>query len=292
MRLDRFDLNLLIVFEAVFIHKNLTRASEHLHLAQPTVSNALTRLRDAFNDPLFVRDGHGVSPTPLARETIGPVRQALAQIQGVMDGSIEFDPGTTDRVFRISITEAQETWLLPSLVNSLALAAPKAKLNAFQVDRRQIKDALAFGQIDVAIDISNLSSQALNRTALATSDYVCAFRHGHPIQQGRLTMKRFLAQDLIAVSSRQSGSSLLEFSLRREGIQVEPRIRTQHYLSAFSILYSTDYVTIAPAKLAHQFGLVTKKLPFEVDTGGIWMFWHRSTEDDQANRWFRELIYR
>ena len=290
MRLDRFDLNLLVVFETIFKHKNLTRASEHLNLAQPTVSNSLARLREAFGDPLFVRDGHGVSPTPLAREMISPVRHALGQIQGVLDGTITFDPLTTDRTFRISITEAHETWLLPNLVEALNLSAPHAKLHAFQVDRRQIKEALASGTIDVAVDISNIGSQALGRQALDSSEYACAFRRDHPVQRGRLTMKRFLSQDLLSVSSRQSGSSLLEYSLRNAGVQVEPKLRTQHYLSAFSILRSTNYVAIAPVKLAHQFGLATRKLPFEVSTGGIWLFWHRSAEEDSANRWFRTLI--
>ena len=77
MRLDRFDLNLLVIFEAIYSEGGLTRAAERLNMAQPTVSNSLARLREAYNDPLFARSGRGVVPTPFARDMISSVRQAV-----------------------------------------------------------------------------------------------------------------------------------------------------------------------------------------------------------------------
>ncbi len=290
MRLNQFDLNLLVIFETVYAEGNLTRAAEQLNVAQPTISNAMARLRTVFDDPLFIRSGRGVAPTPLATRMIGPVRQSLRQMQATLDGNITFDPLNSDRTFNISIGEIAATALLPPLIKLINKEAPAAKVRAFQSDRREIKEKLALGTLDVAVDIPRLSVHTLNRSSLTEGDYVCILRNGHPRSKGRLTLQKFLDFEFIAVSSRPTGSSLLEFAASRAGGRVEPALRTQYYLPALRIVEASDYALVAPRSLAAQFDVLAKDLPFDIDAEGSWLYWHRSVEEDQANQWLRRLI--
>ena len=132
MRLDRFDLNLLVVFEAVYAEGNLTRAAEQLNMAQPSVSNALARLRAAYDDPLFVRAGRGMAPTPLARQLISPIRLALRQVRGTLTGSVGFEPAETDRTFRVRFVRVVDMGgTHPGLVllERTSVAAPPARVS-------------------------------------------------------------------------------------------------------------------------------------------------------------------
>src|SRR5580765_6111408 len=92
MNLSGVDLNLFVVFDTIYAERSLTRASELLNITQPAVSNALSRLRVAFDDPLFVRVGRSMVPSPLAQNLIGPVRQSLRQLRATIDGGRRFDP--------------------------------------------------------------------------------------------------------------------------------------------------------------------------------------------------------
>ena len=290
MRLDRFDLNLLVLFEAVYEEGNFTRAAERLNVAQPTVSNAIRRLREAFDDPLFVRSGHGVAPTPLAMRLIAPVRQSLRQMQAALDGNMTFDPALSDRTFRISVGEVQANLVLPNLARALRDQAPGVKVHAFQSDRREIKEGLATGALDLAIDIPRLSSAQLSRSPLMLGDYVCALRKGHPGARGKLTVERFAALDFVTVSSRQTGSTLLELALNRVGVRVEPALRTQYYLPALRTVEISDYALVVPRSMTAQFAVTVKELPFELDIEGAFLYWHRSAEGDPANGWLRGLV--
>lgn len=290
MRLNRFDLNLLVIFEAIYTEGGLTRAAERLNMAQPTVSNSLARLREAYDDPLFARSGRGVVPTPFARRMISPVRQALRQMQATLDGNLRFDPASSDRLFRISIGEIPGVALLPPLMQTLSEKAPGVRLQVYQTDRRAIKEALALGTLDLAIDIPQLSARALNSHTLGGGDYVCVLRSGHKYARGRMTLERFLSLQVISVSSRPSGSSILELALNRINQRMEPVLRTQYYLPSFRIVEFTDYAMVAPRSLAEQFNLVQKDLPFETNVSSSCVYWHRSAEEDPANIWFRSQI--
>ena len=181
MRLDRFDLNLLVVFEAVYSESNLTRAGEQLNMAQPTISNAVARLRAVYGDPLFVRSGRGVAPTPLARQLIGPVRQALRQVQGTLAGTVAFEAESSERTFNLSIGEIQATSMLPPLIDVLSREAPDVRLRAFQTNRREIKDALATWAPWIwRSTFPGLSAHSLNQHQLTRGENVCVLRKGHP----------------------------------------------------------------------------------------------------------------
>ena len=105
-----------------------------------------------------------------------------------------------------------------------------------------------------------------------------------------MTLERFLSLQVISVSSRPSGSSVLELALNRINRSMEPVLRTQYYLPSFKIVESTDYAMVSPRSLAQQFDLAIKELPFETNVSSSCVYWHRSAEDDPANIWLRSQI--
>lgn len=290
IRLKDIDLNLFVVFETIYEENNLTRAAELLHVTQPTVSNALTRLRRVYDDPLFIRAGRGVAPTPLARRLIGPVQQALKVLQASLDDLMAFDAWTSDRCFRISASDIVASQLLPELIKDLAQSAPGTSVQCIRIDRRDVSGALAAGDLDLAIDIAQLSGASLNSQPLFDGSYVCIMREGHPSQDRDLTIEHLLELDHIAVSSRTRGRSYLELMLSRMGRRIEPKLRVQNFLSAFEVVKRSDLVMITTQSFSEHAGIRVRELPFTQPTLGSSLYWHRNVEDDPANRWFRERV--
>lgn len=120
MNLTKVDLNLFIVFDAIYTEANLTRAGQIVGITQPAVSNALSRLRETFNDPLFVRTAQGMVPTPMAQNIIGPVRNALQLLRVSVQESRSFDPQQANKTYRISMTDLTEAVILPRCSSACA----------------------------------------------------------------------------------------------------------------------------------------------------------------------------
>ena len=125
MQLSEFDLNLFVVFETVYREGSLTKAAESLKVTQPAISSSLARLRAECGDPLFVRSGRGVVPTPLARQIIEPVRTSLRLMQSSLNASAVFDPSTANVHFSVSVGDYYSTLLAPTLTGELLETAPK-----------------------------------------------------------------------------------------------------------------------------------------------------------------------
>ena len=132
----RADLNLLVVLEAIASEGGVTRAGERLNLTQSAVSHALARLRDVFGDPLFVREGHTLRPTPLTRGIIEPLRQNLQSLGKLFSEADGFDPAKSTARFTISLRDPLEALVLPPLMSAVTKAAPSIDLRTTQARRR------------------------------------------------------------------------------------------------------------------------------------------------------------
>src|SRR3546814_742328 len=140
MNLSKVDLNLFIVFDAIYTEANLTRAGQIVGITQPAVSNALARLRETFNDPLFVRTAQGMVPTPMAQNIIGPVRNALQLLRVSVQESRTFSPAQANKTFRISMTDLTEAVMLPPLFQRLRRLAPNVKIESMLAKRRRSEE--------------------------------------------------------------------------------------------------------------------------------------------------------
>jgi len=290
MRLNKLDLNLFVVFDALYREGGVTKVAVLLNITQPAVSNALSRLRKMFNDPLFVRTPNGMQPTPVADSMIGDVRQALLLLSNSMAGAQQFEPLRSEKVFSIGMTDLSQVLVLPKLLGQLAHLAPGVTVNSYYVARERATEELKAGTMDLLIDALLVNAKALEHQQLAAFPYVVAMRKGHALEQQPMSQGGYLAARHVHVSSRRRGRGQVDSALHAIGQQRHVAMRVDNYLVAAQVTSQTDLLWAAPAALTHLFPLQTQPLPIAVEPLPLHLFWSKSSTNDPANRWMRELL--
>jgi DNA-binding transcriptional LysR family regulator len=293
MNLSKIDLNLFVVFDAIYAEANLTRAGEIIGITQPAVSNSLSRLRTLFDDPLFVRTAKGMTPTPVARNIIGPVRQALTLMRSSLQDSDSFCAETSNKLYRLSMTDLAEMTALPGLFKILRKQAPNINVESYVVRRRDMARELASGNLDLAIDAPLVTDPHVCHTSLIKDQLVCVVRSDHEIT-GSLSIDQYLALNHLHVSTRKRGLGHVDLELGKMGLRRRIGLRTRYYLMTPDILEQTDLALTVQlrfaAQIAARFNLRYFELPFEVPPLESHLFWHESADQDPANRWMREML--
>ena len=294
MHLSQVDLNLFVVLEAIYREGNITRAGQQMNLTQPAISHALKRLRDLLQDPLFVRHGPHMVPTPFTRNMIEQVRQALQILEVNLSASRNFVPENTRRNFHLSMWEYAEALILPHLLPRLTLAAPGMSITTSRVKRRDLETELANGSVDLAIDIPMTMSDRIRQKWLLNEPFVVIARQGHPAIGDKLDLDTYLRQRHIQVSSRRQGPSLVDIELSRRGLRRQVFLRSQHNFTAWMVVSNTDMLLTLPERLAQLMnpGFMNQVHPFPLPAPRLeaHLYWHESVENDPANRWLREEI--
>jgi DNA-binding transcriptional LysR family regulator len=294
VNLSQVDLNLFVVLEAVYREGNLTRAGLQLNLTQPAISHALKRLRDLLQDPLFVRQGAHMMPTPFTRNMIEQVRQALQILELNLRQSHNFVPELARRNFHLSLWEYLEALILPSLLNRLAHAAPGMSITTSRVKRRDLETELASGSVDLAVEIPMTTSDRIRQKWLLNEPFVVLARRGHPAIHGSLDLETYLAQRHIQVSSRRRGPSLVDIELSRRGLRRQVCLRSPYNFTACLVVSQTDMLLTLPERHAQllTIGSTNQLFPFPLHTPRLeaHLYWHESVENDPANLWLREQI--
>ncbi|WP_426417803.1 LysR family transcriptional regulator [Aestuariirhabdus sp. LZHN29] len=292
MNLSGIDLNLFVVFEAIYNEGNLTRAGQVVGITQPAVSNALSRLRDTFDDQLFIRSSQGMVPTPLAQNIIGPVRQALQLMRNSVQHGDEFIPASADKLFRFSMGDLTEALFLPAVFSRMASIAPRVRIESFQVRRREASKELASGRLDFVIDANLPLDEQLHHVQLYEERYVCVLRKEHPLAADTITPEQYLALDHIQVSSRRSGLGYVDLALGKLGLQRRIALRANYNLMASRVVKTTDMALTIPYSLfAGDPDLRVLELPFKgVDPLQCHLYWHDNSEHDPASVWMRTFL--
>ena len=299
MHLSQVDLNLFVVLEAIYREGNITRAGLQLNLTQPAISHALKRLRDLLQDPLFVRQGPHMVPTPFTRNMIEQVRQALQILEVNLSQSRNFVPEHTRRNFHLSLWEYAEALILPSLLRRLTHAAPGMSITTSRVKRRDLETELASGSVDLAIDIPMTMSDRIRHKWLLNETFVVIARPGHPAIAEKLDLNTYLEQRHIQVSSRRHGPSLIDIELSRSGLHRQIFLRSQNNHAACMVVNNTDMLLTLPKRHAQLLnagllntGLMNRVYPFPLPVPRLeaHLYWHESVENDPANHWLRKEI--
>ncbi|WP_428775153.1 LysR family transcriptional regulator [Vibrio sp.] len=290
MRLNNVDLNLFLVFDAIYTERNLTRAAERLCITQPAVSNALTRLRNNLGDPLFIRTPKAMVPTPVADNMINMVREALQLLNTSVQMGDHFDPAIADYNFKLSMHDVNEATLLPALLAKMQSVAPNISVSSYPAKRDQLVTELSSGNLDLAIDIPVIDHPDLQHLPMVELPYVCVVRADHPEVSDGLTLEQYLELSHIHISSRRQGTGHVEAALNRIGKQRNIQVRTKHHLVASALVAQTNLAMTVPRSLAKDPNLKMFDLPFEVAPVAWHLYWHRSAEQDKANLWLRETI--
>ena len=292
--LSRTDLNLFVVFDAIYTEGGVTEAARHLNLSQPAISHALARLRETFGDPLFVRQGRRLAPTPVARQMIGAVRQSLQSLRATLNKSTGFAPDVAKRRFTIGMRDLLESSLLPELVRRVRKTAPHIDLAIVKASRRGLEAELAAGAVDAAIDVLLPMSSDVRRLRVSTQPLKVLARRRHPRIDGKLSLKAYLAAEHIAVSARRRGQSLEDFELGRRGLERRIKLRCQHYFAAARVVSQTDLLCTTTDQVARVVGKLFQAqihpFPLALADFDMFLYWHANVEDDPASQWLRRQI--
>lgn len=286
--LERLDLNLFRVFEVVYRERNLTRAALLLHLSQSAVSHALARLREQLGDPLFVRAGRGVAPTPLAEQLAPGIQDALEGLRRNLGRGHGFDPQHDRRVFSLNMPEQLEPLMLPGILGQLRRLAPQLEVRSSSVHWAALKLELIAGRVDLAIEIARPTDAEL-RQQLLLQEPLCVV--AGPAFAGELSAERYLAAEHVAVTSRRRGICVEDLALGHLGLVRQVRQRCQHYLTAALLVARNDWLLTMPRRYAELInaGLDNRLLamPLELPPVTLNLYWSRQAENEPGSQWLR-----
>ncbi len=291
--LRKFDLNLLIVFEAVFTTGNISKAARQLNQSQPTLSNSLTRLRGLVDDPLFVRKGKGVEPTTKAISMIGPVRDALQIIRTGVAGSMEFEPSLSKRTFRILILDQLEPILIPPVVRQIQ-DHQSVSLEAVPLATTPVVESLNNGTLDLALSVFTNDLDEFECEVVGCADLVVIARKDHPKINGPFTIEHLREISHIALIPQMRALSRVDEALQRLNIERHIAYTVTKMWSFPYIVANTDLIALFPGDFARaaarHFPIELQPVPFEVPEQQIYMIWKKNLTDDPGHRWLRNQI--
>ena len=242
MHIEKLDLNLLRLFDAVFRARSVSRAAEALGLTQPAASHGLTRLRLLLGDALFTRTPGGVAPTPRAERLAVPVQAALAMLQQALAEPERFDPATSRKLFRIHMSDIGEGRFLPALMARLRELAPGVRVETMPLATADIAAALDGGRVDFAFGFLPRVKDT-QRAQLLKDRYIVLLRQGHPFakrrRSGQALLEALHELDYVAVRTHADTLRILQL------LNLEDRVRltTEHFMVLPAIVRATDPVS-------------------------------------------------
>ncbi|MBA3588141.1 LysR family transcriptional regulator [Methylibium sp.] len=294
MNLRTLDLNLLLVFDAIYGERSISKAAHKLHLSQPTVSNALARLRERLQDPLFERSAQGMWPTPRAKKLADPIRQALNVLERGLRGDEAFDFARSDREFVIAVEDYGEAVILPGFIKWLAEVAPNIRIRIRPESSAQLKAELREGAVDLALDYFVLTESAYRNTCVLTETLLSLTRRDHPLVSERLTLELYLALPHVVLAAPSNARPMIDLALHKRGLQRRIAVRVPHFVSMPVIVQTTDMIGTVPRRMAYlyadNFRLKSHAVPLRIPQFPVYLIWHESVESDEGHQWFRNHL--
>jgi DNA-binding transcriptional LysR family regulator len=288
------DLNLLVVFDALMTEQHLTRAAEKIGLSQPATSNALARLRKLFKDDLFIKTSKGITPTPRAIALAAPLREALTQIQSVVSSQPEFDPKTSDRVFRIGMDDYTEIVFLSKLLQELSHLAPNVRVQVRSSTWQKAPKLLDADEIDLALGYFPEFSSWHQKQTLYLETFICVASAERFKKRKRLTIEEYASASHLLVSPKEDMVGMVDELLAQQGLSRIVAVSVPNFLIVPFVLVSTELVATIPsqivATLTQTWNLYAFPLPFEMPGFSVDMLWHSKSDRDPVYTWLRELI--
>jgi DNA-binding transcriptional LysR family regulator len=293
---SKLDLNLLVVFHHLLLHKRVSAVAQVLGMSQPAVSSALGRLRASLGDELFLRTQGGMEPTPYALQLAEPVAVALDGLQQALNVRAAFDPASSTRSFTIAMTDVGEMYFLPVLIDALASSAPGVTLQVVSVTQSALKEDMASGRIDLAMGLLPQLQAGFFQQALFKQKYICLMRKGHPLAgKNRLSLNSFTEAEHVRIVAAGTGHGRVDVVLEKQGLRRRFRLTVPHYVALGDVLSHSDLMATVPERFADRtldpFGLIKRDLPIPVADSAIHQFWHSRLHRDPGHQWLRQFTW-
>ena len=294
MNIKNFDLNLLVVFKTLYEERNVTKASKKIGITQPAMSNALNRLRYLVKDELFIRGPKGMRPTPRANELSSPIQTALNNLELSLS-SINFDPKTTKKLYKISISDDVAPLILPNLINFLEKESPNSSLRIRSEQGSEAIKLLDSNDIDFAIGRFEMVSTRFESVDLYTEKYVCMMNSDHPLAKDeKLSIEQYLSSKHLRVAPAGTPVAPIDRSLSQLNLEREIFARIDLVTMAPLILKNSDLILTLPSKTAYRmaknYNFSIAELPIGLEQRQTKLLWHRELTNHPAYDWIKSQI--
>jgi DNA-binding transcriptional LysR family regulator len=290
--MERIDLNLFRVLDAIYTQGGVSAAARTLHLTQPAVTHALGRLRDHLGDPLFVRQGNRLLPTEKVRAMMPSVQSHLKGLLASAHAQATFAPSRLQMEFAIGFRDILESIALPRLMAEIGPEAPGVRLVSRRVAADEMERELSAGTLDLMVDRPLRAGTGISRQHLLDETLVVAMRRGHPSAR-QLSRADYLAAPHVVVSPLGEANAL-DTLLGQKGVFREVRMVAQHYFAACQIVAASDLLLTVPKAYAEHVApllpMALQPLPIRIKAFPIFAYWHDSKDGDPAHAWFRERL--
>ena len=287
------ELTLLYVFDAIMTEGSITRAAERLNMTQPAVSNAVSRMRHAWKDPVFVKKGRQIEPTSYALSLWDQVRGPMHELSRAVT-TTGFDPATSRRKFRIALADMMLDLLWPPLVSKLERDAPGIDLHAVPYTLGGAHMQLREAHVDLAIGMLTEHDHSLRSTWLADSGYVLAMREDHPLAGRPISLEAFLDARHLLISLSGDTHGPVDSALDRMGVSRRVAVTVNHFPAIPALLQTSDLITALPDGMMQdeqlRKGLWLTRLPIEVDPISVYLIWHARHDREPGLIWMRSLV--
>lgn len=294
MNLRSLDLNLLLVFDAVYNERSISKAAVKLHLSQPAVSNALARLRERLEDPLFERNSQGMLPTPRAKVLMEPVRRALDILERGLRRDDPFDFTHSEREFVIAVEDYGETIVLPRFVDWLAKTAPQVRINIRPEPSSRLEAELRDGRVDLALDYFALPHSGYESHCLLIESLLTLSRRDHPDIGEQLSLDNYMKARHIALTPRTRTTSMIDLALSKRGLKRTISVTVPHFQSMPVMVQTSDMICTLPRRMANlyadHFRLKVHTVPLRIPEFPVYLIWHGSLDADPGHRWLRSHL--
>lgn len=289
------DLNLLPIAFALYDELSVSRAARLLGMSQPAVSMALRRLRETFDDPLFVRVPAGIAPTPRAHAIVQAARPLVARLQKDLLKGQPFDPATSTRAFTLALSDVGEMAFLPLLLGPLRSQAPHCAIRSIS-PHGLLAHELERGEVDVAVGyFPSLASKNFRQRRLSTHRFSCLLRADHPARAERLSAADFLAAEHIVIREDGRSQEVVERFFGQRRVRGKVAVYASHFLGVPFVVARSDLIATVPYAVARDFAAMSPQLavalpPFEMPGFEVRLHWHRLFDNEPRNRWLRDQL--
>jgi DNA-binding transcriptional LysR family regulator len=286
------DFNLLMTLDAVLAEGSVTRAAKRLRLSPSAMSRALARLRETTGDPLLVRAGRGLVPTPRALELREQVSQLVQDAQAVLRPAEKLDLKQLVRTFTLRAREGFVENFGPALIARVSQEAPGVRLCFVQKSDKE-STSLRDGSVDLETGvIGKVTSPEVRTRALFRDRFIGVMRMGHPLSRGKMTSVRYASGRHISVSRRGLDKGPIDEALESLGLEREIATIVGSFSSALALARGSDLIASVPERQTGNLraGMQCFPLPFAAPEVTISLLWHPRLEADLAHRWLRGLV--
>ncbi|MGQ3115802.1 LysR family transcriptional regulator [Hydrogenophaga sp.] len=292
----QLSVTLLRSFATVYSEMSVTRAAVTLDVPQSTLGTSIARLREIYQDPLFVPGGGRLEPTVKAHEIAPTILEVLARLEQSSFPRAHFQPGQVSTLVRVAMVDLVQSRLLPRLTELLACEAPQVRLSVTNFVAESVEHDLASRMLDLAVASTALTLRNVRYSQLFRERFTCVLRVGHPLAQKKWTLKQFASLQHIQVSPVGSiFVSMMDRVLAKHDVKRHIHHFVPTYDLAAKIVGRSDCVALMPIWMAESMSadddiLITKAPPLTLTDVPVIQMWHERSQTDPFHRWFRQKL--